>query len=107
MRLKRTVFLLGEPSLGFVLLSSPVILGLSHSVSKSVLVLCPVLVNISSTVKVKLSVVKELSSLSYVLLVVVSLLLVISVTDSFVLCLGKSSRNVGIFCKTSSFNLFN
>ncbi len=79
--------------LGNVLGSRPVILGLGHGVSL-VYVLGPRFVGVSSTLDVPVSVINEDSGLLYVLLVVVSLLLGLSLTKLVVLLLGESSRYV-------------
>jgi hypothetical protein len=69
-------------------------------------VLVPGLVGISSTVKVELSVVKELSCLSYILFVVVSLLLCLSITLSLVLSQGQTIGNVRVGSQLSNRKLF-
>ena len=65
--------------------STPIVLGLGHSVSQGVLVLSPVLAKISSTLDVPLGVVFEDSGLRNVSCVVIILLLLLLLTDIVIL----------------------
>ena len=71
--------------------TGPVILGLGHSVSKSVLVLGPVLAEVGSTLGVPVGVILENSDLGNILSVVFLLLSDLSLAD-FVVLLGGQSR---------------
>jgi len=97
--------LLGTIVLLSILGSVKVILDLGHSVTVGDRLL-PCLAGIRSSLRVEFSVVLEYSSLLHILGVVGGLLLVITVTDSLVLGLGQTGRNIGVVTELSSLDLF-
>jgi hypothetical protein len=81
-----------------------VVLGLGHSVTVGGTLL-PGLTGISSSLHVEFSVIFKDSSLLYVLLVVGTLLLVISVTDGLVLSGAQTGRDVRVASNLSRLDL--